>query len=180
MKSRFSLVFLAVLTLCWSGIASAQNAKPAEVPTKDAVLKPADIGTKLLPEKVFFRGQIAPVQARNTGGVKYADGFFVLSGLVDNSGYSTGIRQKYQAYFITEVPLEIGGQSLKPGAYGIGFLDNDKFIVMDIAANDLFTTASKKDADLKHPIPYQVVASSAPGAYRLYKGRDFVEFTRAN
>ncbi len=50
---------------------------------------------------------------------------------------------------------------------------------MDIAANDLFTTASKKDADLKHPIPLQVVASPTAGTYRLYKGRDFVEFHRA-
>jgi hypothetical protein len=98
--------------------------------------------------------------------------------LVDNSGYSSGVRERYQAYFITEVPLEIGGQSLKPGAYGIGFLDADKFIVMDIGANDLFTTGSKKDADLKHPVPLQVVAGDG-GNYRLYKGRDFVEFHRA-
>jgi hypothetical protein len=179
MKSRLTLASIAVLALIFSGIAVAQAQKAADTPATEAVLKSADIGNKLLPEKVFFRGQIAPVQARNTGGVRYADGFFVLVGLVDNSGYSTGIREKYQAYFITEVPVEVGGQSLKPGAYGVGFLNGDKFIVMDIAANDLFTTASKKDADLKHPIPLQVVASPAAGTYRLYKGRDFVEFHRA-
>jgi hypothetical protein len=178
MKSPRSLASLAILSLLLCGVAAAQAQKAADVPAKESVLKAAEVGTKLLPEKVFFRGQIAPVQARNTGGVRYADGFFVLAGLVDNSGYSSGIREKYQAYFITEVTLEIGGQTLKPGAYGVGFLEGDKFIVMDLGANDLFTVASKKDADSKHPVPLQVVASDG-GAYRLYKGRDFVEFHRA-
>lgn len=178
MKLRLLVVSFAILLLIFAGPARAQTPKPADAPGKESVLKAADIGTKLLPEKVFFRGQIAPVQARNTAGVHYADGFLVLAGLVDNSGYSSGLREKYQAYFITEVPLEVGGQALKPGAYGVGFLDADKFIVMDIGANDLFTVASKKDTDLKHPVPLQVVASSQSGSYRLYKGRDFVEFHR--
>lgn len=178
MKSRVYLAVLVVLALTISGMAVAQAPKAGEAPAKEMALKAADVGTKLLPDKVFFRGQSAPTQARNSGGVRYADGFYVLATLVDNSGYSSGIREKYQAYFITEVPLEVGGQSLKPGAYGIGFLDADKFIVMDIGANDLFTTASKKDTDLKHPLPLQVVAGDG-GTYRLYKGRDFVEFHRA-
>jgi hypothetical protein len=179
MKLPLNCASIALVALLLTGLNVARAQKPADAPATEAVLKAADIGNKLLPEKVFFRGQIAPVQARNTAGVRYADGFFVLIGLVDNSGYSSGIREKYQAYFITEVPLEVGGQSLKPGAYGVGFLDNDKFVVMDIAANDLLTTASKKDTDLKHPVPLQVMTSPTAGAYRLYKGRDFVEFHRA-
>jgi hypothetical protein len=72
----------------------------------------------------------------------------------------------------------MGGQTLKPGAYGVGFLDADKFLVMDLGANDLFTVSSKKDSDIKHPVPMQIVAGDG-GTYRLYKGRDFVEFHRA-
>ena len=178
MKSRLYLALIAALALTLTGVATAQAPKTGDAPAKESVLKAADVGTKLLPDKVWFRGQNAPVQGRNSGGVRYADGFYVLVTLVDNSGYSSGVREKYQAYFITEVPLEVGGQSLKPGAYGIGFLDADKFIVMDIGANDLFTTGSKKDVDLKHPVPLQVVAGDG-GVYRLYKGRDFVEFHRA-
>lgn len=178
MKSRLYLALLVIVVLAISSMAMARAQKAEDAPVKESALKAADVGTKLLPDKVFFRGQNAPVQARNTAGVRYADGFYVLVALVDNSGYSSGIREKYQAYFITEVPLEFGEQSLKPGAYGIGFLDADKFIVMDIGANDLFTTSSKKDAELKHPIPVQVIAVDG-GGYRLYKGRDFVEFHRA-
>jgi hypothetical protein len=179
MKTSRSLVSLAVLALVFCGVTAAQSTKPAEAPAKESVLKAAEVGTKLFPDKVFFRGQVAPVQARNTAGVRYADGFLVLAGLVDNSGYSSGLREKYQAYLITEVSLEIGGQTLKPGAYGVGFLDADKFVAMDLGANDVFTVGSKKDADIKHPVPLQVLASADAGSYRLYKGRDFVEFHRA-
>lgn len=154
---------------------SSANSAPA----KESLLTSADVGNKLLPEKVFFRGQIAPVQARNTGGVRYADGFLVFAGLVDNSGYSTAIREKYQAYFINEVAVEIGGQTLKPGAYGVGFLEGNKFVVMDLGANDVLQAASTKDAEMKRPVPLQFVAGSSAGNYRLYHGRDFVEFHRA-
>jgi len=144
---------------------------------KEVVLKAADITTKIFPERVFFRGQTAPAQMRNTGGVHYADDMYVLAGLVDSSGYSTGIREKYQAYLLNEVTLEIGGQTLKPGAYGFGFVEG-KFVVMDLAANDLFRAASQRDAEIKRPVPLQVLAASTAGSYRLYVGRDYIEFRR--
>src|SRR5215469_6449326 len=87
---------------------------------------------KLLPEKVYYKGQSATIQVRNSGGVKFADGFYVLTTLVDTSGYSSDVAAKYQAYFITEVPLKIGGQSLPAGIYGVGFIGGDKFIVTDV------------------------------------------------
>src|SRR5438477_9506960 len=146
---------------------------------QDAVLKAADITPKLFPEHVFFRGQVAPAQLRNTGGVHFADDLYVLAGLVDSSGYSTAIKEKYQAYLLSEVALEIGGQTLKPGAYGFGFVSG-KFIVMDLAANNLIEAAGQHDAELKRPIPLRVVASSAAGTYRLYIGRDFIEFRRTS
>jgi hypothetical protein len=146
---------------------------------QDTVLKAADITPKLFPERVYFRGQTAPAQLRNSGGVHFADGLYLLAGLVDSSGYSTGIREKYQAYLLNEVTLEIGGQTLKPGAYGFGFLSGGKFVVMDLAANDLLQATSQRDAEMKRPIPLQVVASPTAGSYRLYVGRDYVEFHRS-
>jgi hypothetical protein len=146
----------------------------------EVVLKAADITPKLFPERVFFRGQTAPTQLRNTGGVHFADDFYVLTGLVDNSGYSTGIREKYQAYLLNEVTMEIGVQTLKPGAYGVGFIEGGKFVVMDLGANDLFRVASQRDTEIKRPVPLQVLASANAGSYRLYVGRDYVEFRRAH
>jgi hypothetical protein len=169
-----ALAWLAVL-LSSAGTSGGQSALPK--PDRDTVLKAADITARLFPEAVFFRGQSAPVQMRNTGGVHFSDDLYMLAGMVDNSGYSTGIREKYQAYLLTEVPLQIGGQKLQPGAYGMGFIDGGKFVVLDLAANDLLRVSSSRDADMKRPVPLQVVAAEG-GKYRLYMGRDFVEFTR--
>jgi len=173
----FSTVLLLTLVLHHVETTQAGN-PPAE--GKEVALKSADITSKLFPEKVFFRGQNAPVQFRNTGGVRFADDFYILAGLVDNSGYSTSIREKYQAYLLNEVTLEIGGRTLKPGAYGFGFLGGGKFVVMDIGANDVLNGTSQRDAELKRPVPMQVLTTSTAGSYRLCAGRDCIEFHRAH
>ena len=177
--AKFSAL-LSVLLLTFS-VRQLQTAAAGNAPEgKEMVLKASDITSKIFPERVFFRGQSAPVQFRNSGGVHFSDDLYVLAGLVDSSGYSTGIKEKYQAYLLNEVTLEIAGQNLKPGAYGIGFLNGGKFVVMDLGANDIINAASQHDADMKRPVPLQVVTSSAAGNYRLYAGRDYVEFHRAH
>jgi len=166
-KNVIALVALLLLVLLVAG------ANPVG---SEAALKALDITNKIFPDQVFFRGQVAPVQMRNTGGVRFADDVYVLAGMIDNSGYATDIRQKYQAYFLSEVTLEMGGQKLAPGAYGVGFVQG-KFVVMDLGAHDVFRVDSAHDADIKRPVPLQVVGSG--GKYRLYEGRDYVEFGRA-
>jgi hypothetical protein len=177
-KTLLSLAACAAVVL---GIASnrTSSAIADETPGKEVALKASDISTKLFPEAVFFRGQTAPAQLRNSGGVHFADGAYVLAALVDSSGYSTGIREKYQAYLLTEVALDFGGQTVPSGAYGVGFITGGKFVVMDLGAHDVLQISSQRDADLKRPVPLQVVAASSSGAYRLYAGRDYVEFHRS-
>jgi hypothetical protein len=142
----------------------------------DTVLKPADT-QKLLPASVYYKAQSAPTQLRNSGGVKFADGYYVLATLVDTSGYSSDIQAKYQAYFITEVPIKIGGQSLPAGVYGVGFIGGDKFVVTDVGAHDLLTVSSSTDEAFKRPTPLQVQVNPA-GGFRLYEGRRYVVFSR--
>jgi len=142
----------------------------------EAVLKASDITNKIFPDQVFFRGQVASVQMRNTGGIRFGDEKFILAGLVDNSGYSSDIRQKYQAYLISEVTLDLGGKKLAPGAYGVVFVQG-KFMVMDLGANDLLQVDSARDTEIKRPLPLQVLGSS--GKYRFYAGRDYIEFARS-
>jgi hypothetical protein len=181
MRTSRAAVFAAALScLVLAGTFSrlrGQSALPK--PDRDTVLKASDIQPKLFPETVFFRGRSAPVQMRNTAGVHFADDLYVLAGMVDSSGYSSALRERYQAYLITEVSLRFGGQTLKPGAYGMGFLEGGKFVVLDLAANDVLQAGSRRDGELKRPLPLQVLAGEQSGAYRLYMGRDFVEFTRA-
>jgi hypothetical protein len=167
------LAGLAVLLMMALQLPSAVAAPPGT----ESALKASDITNKIFPDQVFFRGQVAPVQMRNAGGIRFSDDFYALTSLVDNSGYSSDIRQKYQAYLITEVTLTIGGQKLVPGAYGIGFLTGNKFVVMDIGAHDLFQVDSTRDAEIKRPMPLQVLGTA--GKFRLYVGRDYVEIERA-
>jgi hypothetical protein len=171
-KSCLATLLCAVVFLPHPGKLSAA------ADTSPGILKAPDMAN-LMPATVFFRGQVAGVQARNSGGVKLADGMLVLCALVDTSGYSTAVQQKYQAYFITEVALDINGQVLKAGAYGVGFVEGNKFLVMDLGAHDLFTTAGVRDADLKRPTPLQVLADTAPNRYRLYINRNYVVFSPA-
>lgn len=160
------------------GRASAATLQASSAPTNaETVLHPADL-EDLVPKTVFFRGQSAPVQLRNSGGVKFSDGFYFFSSLVDTSGYSTGIQAKYQAYFITEVPLEMGGHHLLPGAYGVGFIADRHFVVMDLGAHDLFTVDYEHDDALRRPTPLQVIADQKDGTYRLYEGRNYISLKR--
>ena len=176
---RFQTIFLLVLAFCIPATSKAQSAAAGSSSEgKDTVLKAADITTKLFPPEVFYQGKTAPAELRNTGGVHFADGTYFLAGLVDNSGYSTSVREKYQAYLLVEVPVEVGGQLLKAGAYGGGFVGGN-FVITDLGAHDLFQVPAKHDADIKRPVPLQVTADAAAGTYRLYRGRDYVEFHRA-
>jgi len=126
---------------------------------------------KLAPGSFFFAGQSAAAQLRNTAGLKNSAGKMVLAGFVDTSGYSTAIAEKYQGFLITEAKINFDGASLEPGEYGFGFREG-KFTVMNVAATDLFSVASKNDDQLKHPVPLKIESDGA--AYRLYAGRKYV------
>jgi hypothetical protein len=126
---------------------------------------------KLAPSTYFFAGQSAAVQVRNTAGLKNSSGKVVMAGLVDTSGYSTAVQEKYQGFLITETKLSFDGAILDPGEYGFGFKDG-KFIVMNVASTDLFSIASQNDEGRKHPVPLTIEKDGA--GYRLYAGRKYV------
>jgi hypothetical protein len=141
----------------------------------DTVLKPADT-QKLLPASVYYKAQSAPTQLRNSAGIKFADGYYLLSTMVDTSGYSSDVAAKYQAYFITEVPIKFESQTLPAGIYGVGFVA-DKFVITDVGAHDVFSVGTSTDEALKRPMPLQIMADPG-GGFRLYAGRKFVKFVR--
>jgi hypothetical protein len=132
----------------------------------------ADDVKKAVPTEYFFRGQKAPVQLRNAVGFQLADGKMALAALVDASGYSTAIQQKYQGLLITEVKLNIGGSELAPGQYGFGFTDDGKFTVMDVANNDVLSAASQADQALLRAVPLKLVEDGE--GYKLYAGKKWV------
>jgi hypothetical protein len=177
---RIRMLIAALFTIALSaGIVNAQTAPARSVPavSSSATVLNATEAQKIFPASVFFKGQTASIQGRNSGGVRLADHRLVLISLVDNSGYSSQVQERYQAYLITETTLDIDGHKLTPGAYGCGFLTGDDFVVMDLGGHDLFLAHSKHDDDMHRPTPLQVqAATGAAGLYRLYAGRNFVTF----
>jgi hypothetical protein len=127
---------------------------------------------RVVPASYFFRGQSASVQLRNSAGFRTPDGKFVLAGLVDTSGYSTDVAEKYQGFLITEVKLNVEGSELPPGEYGFGFSKQDKFTVMDVGNNDLLSVSSHLDQNLLRAVPLKIVAGQ--GSYRLYAGKKWI------
>lgn len=125
----------------------------------------------MVPAEFFFRGQKAPTQLRNASGFQMADGKITFAALVDASGYSSAIQQKYQGMLITESKLNIGGSELRPGQYGFGFA-GDKFVVMNVANEDVMNPSSQTDAALKRPVPLKMIEDAA--GYKLYAGRKWV------
>ncbi len=103
MRTRFPRLTCTVLSGMVFVASVACSGLSAFAQRGGSILTVAETG-KLLPASVYFKGQSATTQIRNSGGVKFADGMYVLATLVDTSGYSSDISQKYQAYFITEVP----------------------------------------------------------------------------
>ncbi len=176
---RFSL--LLFLLLPPSLILSAQSPAPVltSAPAATAIIVlTRDQAAPLLPSSVFFHGRTASIQARNSAGLKLPakDGDkLVLVATVDTSGYSSAVQESYQAYLLTEVPIEMGEKRLPPGAYGFGFLSNERFIVLDLGGNTLFTVPATHDAALARPNPMQLVPDPyTAGQFRLYSGRNFV------
>lgn len=171
MLRRFLTLALSV-ALC-APFALSQTTTSGSAST---ILKAADAGA-VLPPAVFFRGQSASIQARNSAGIRLSKDALLLTALVDTSGYSSSVQQKYQAYLITESPVLIGGHRLTPGAYGCGFIANNQFVVMDIGGHDLFTVASVHDAVLHRPTPLQILPAPQGHSFRLYAGRNYVEIS---
>jgi hypothetical protein len=158
-------VTVGVLILMIAAVASAQQASK-HVLSSDEV-------KKTTPAEYFFRGQKAPVQLRNAVGFQLADGKMMIAALVDASGYSTAIQQKYQGLLITEVKLSIGNSTLTPGQYGFGFTSDGKFVVMDVGNNDVLSEASQTDPALQHAVPLKLVEDGA--GYKLYAGKKSIQ-----
>lgn len=139
---------------------------------------PEDL-SRIVPSTVFFHGQSAGVQLRNTYGLRFPSGALMMAALVDSSGYSSAIQQKYQGYILSEATLTIEGKTLLPGAYGFGMRADGNFVVMNLGAQDILQTSAHMDSTMSRPRPLAIVAGQHSGSYRLYEGKKFVSIRMA-
>ena len=177
---RSILLFAITVPALYAASQSASADKTSASTVTETKILTAPEAAKFLPSTVFFRGQSAPIQARNSSGVQFTKDSLLLVALVDTAGYSSSVQQKYQAYLITESPVEIEGHRLEPGAYGCGFIADNTFVIMDIGGHDLFSVRSARDADLHRPTPLQILPAPDGAGYRLYVGREYVHIAQAS
>ena len=128
--------------------------------------------TRVVPPGFYFEGLSAPTQMRNSAAVRFGAKRYVISGLVDTSGYAADVRAKYEGFLITDSPITINGSELGTGAYGFGFSDNGKMQILDLAGNQVFSVSTTKDSALKRPRPL-MMAKAADGI-RFYNGKNYV------
>lgn len=136
-----------------------------------AILTGADL-TRVVPTGFYFQGLSAPTQMRNSAAARFGTDRYVISGLVDTSGYSADVRAKYVGFLITDSAITLNGESLPSGAYGFGFPTEGKMTVMDLAGKDLLSVPVTNDKALRRPRP--LMMSSDPSGVRLYAGKDYV------
>jgi len=177
--SRHLPLLVAVFSLIIAAL-SGVNAAAQKSPVSTGILN-RDQAAPFVPPSVFYRGQVAPTQARNSAGYKFADGKLFLATLVDTSGYSSAVQQTYQGYLILEVPLRFGDKTLAPGAYGFGFIAGDRMVAMDLGSKEILSTSTTSDAGLARPNPLQILPDPASAnSFRLYLGRSYVAIAAAS
>ena len=163
MRQSLKLISLVVALFFVAGSAAAQDGA--------TILTGADL-TRVVPNSFYFQGLSAPTQMRNTAAARFGKDRYVISGLVDTSGYSADVRAKYVGFLITDSAIKLGSETLPAGAYGFGFATEGKLTVMDLGGKDLLSVPVTNDKDLKRPRP--LMMSPDPGGVRLYNGKDYV------
>lgn len=134
-----------------------------------------------LPKDFYLEGNAIPTQKRNAALLKTGEGARVLFALIDTSGYSSQIQEKYIGMLIIEASLSFCGGNIGVGSYGFGLQkpaatsDEDaKFFLYNQAGEKVAECGAKKDSEIKQPKPLQVVLSAGEAA-RLYLGRYWQE-----
>ena len=80
-----------------AGIISFASGQPSSFTrASQEVILPAAAADKFLPETVFFRGEQMPVESRNSEGILFPDGMYLLTALLDSSGHASDAQQAHQ------------------------------------------------------------------------------------
>ncbi len=149
-------------------------AVPAQAQLKQLTGKQFD---DAVPTHFYLEGNSIPTEKRNAVLVSTPTAPRVLFALIDTSGYSSQIQQKYIGMIITEGKLSVCSHTLGVGSYGFGLEKpgdqsgaDSKLHVYDQAGKELLSCAAPRDAKLANPKPLTVTMSSS----RLYLGRNWV------
>ena len=134
-----------------------------------------------IPNDFYLEGNRIPVEKRNAVLLKTPAGARLVLALIDTTGYSSQIKQKYIGMVITEGTVSVCNVPLNVGSYGFGLAkpaatssEDAKFYLYNQAGETVGECGAKKDSAVKQPKPLNIVLSKEAGA-RLYLGRYVLE-----
>jgi hypothetical protein len=170
------MVFGFIVTVCllavWPNTARAQGGFEAVA---------GDAFNRAVPTDFYLVGEHIPVEKRNATVLKNAKGARVVLGLIDTSGYSSQIQQKYTGMLITETQISMCGNALGVGSYGFGLQRpaatsnaDAPFRIYNQAGEKVGECAAKKDDSVKEPRPLAVTIAKG-GPAKLYLGKYVIE-----
>ncbi len=169
MKRNYILATLAVLVL---GIMTFPSLLRAQGTVEVVTGKAFD---SAMVKDFYLEGSAIPTQKRNAALIKTSGAARVLFALIDTTGYSSQIQQKYEGMIISEGTFTICGQKLGVGSFGFGHTkpsatsnEDMTLYIYDQAGGKVAECSAKKDADLAQPNPLQVVKGDPA---KLYLGR---------
>ncbi len=168
----FGLIGMACLLIARPDAARAQSGfEPVS----------AEAFTRAVPNDFYLEGNRIPVEKRNAAVLKNAKGARLVVALIDTTGYSSQIQQKYIGMLITETPLSVCGIAVGVGSYGFGLerpaatsSADAPFKVYNQAGEKLGECAAKKDESLKQAKPLTTITSQG-GPAKVYLGRYVIE-----
>ena len=170
MKRIHPVAFLALALVLLASWPTGANAQEELQPVTGKEFNSA------MPKDFYLEGNAIPTQKRNAALLKTAQGARVLFALLDTTGYSSQIRQKYVGMLISEADISVCSIPVKVGSYGFG-LDRPAanssadatFFVYNQAGEKVGECASKKDTVIAQPKPLEFRDG------KLYLGRYWLE-----
>jgi hypothetical protein len=172
---RLLLLGLVLLAGAWlAGHADAQT------PGQWTQVTGKELDGAIVPN-FYLEGNAIPVQKRNAVMLKCPMGKRMIFALLDTSGYSIDVQQKYHGLVTVERKVSLGGAEVPVGAFGLGLQKPAapseapaKVLIYDVAGQKVAEGMAQYDAKLAQPAPLAVVIQKDQ-APRLYLGRYFVE-----
>lgn len=139
---------------------------------------------RAIPSEFYLEGNAIPTQKRNAALVRTPEGHRVLIALLDTSGYSSQVQQKYLGMIIVEGGVSVCGRHLGTGSYGFGLqkakpagaggtASQAKFVFYTQDGVEQSECQTRPDSGVAHPRPLQVTAGKGRtgalwlGRYRL-------------
>lgn len=171
------LLLVAVVLLAGVWLAGPAD---AETPEQWTLAAGKEFDGAIVPN-FYLEGNAIPVQKRNAAMLKCTCGKRIVFALLDTSGYSIDVQQKYHGMVTTEKGITLGGAAVPVGAFGLGLQKPEapseapaKVFFYDVAGQKVAEGSAQYDANLAQPVPLQVVVEKNK-APRLLLGRYVLE-----